>query len=307
MRVVERAVPAVNRPVRAVPRAGVLSALRPYWDLTKPGITRLVLVTTAVGFYLGAPGRLDIVLLVNVLFGAALAASGANALNQYVERNADALMRRTVTRPLPAGRIGAVEALVFAIAVSFIGLVHLFFLVNALTCAVVTASLASYVLVYTPLKRRTWWATLVGAVPGALPALAGWTAATNAIGAGGLVLFAIIFVWQMPHFFALGWMYREDYARGGFRMLSSLDPAGSRTAWLTVLYTVALLPVSLLPTLFGLTGWTYGAGAMVLGAIFLGFGVSLLADRARGHAHRVFVASILYLPALLALMVADKV
>lgn len=281
--------------------------LRPYWDLTKPGITRLVLITTAVGFYLGARAGIDLLLLANTLFGTALVASGANALNQYVERHADALMRRTASRPLPSGRIGAAEALVFAAAVSFIGLVHLFFLVNPLTASVVAISLLSYVLVYTPLKQRTSWATLVGAVPGALPGLAGWTAATDSVGPGGIALFAIIFVWQMPHFFALGWMYREDYARGGFRMLSSMDPAGSRTAWLTVLYTVALLPVSLVPTWVGVTGWIYGAGAVILGTVFLGFGLNLLADRARGRAHRVFVASILYLPALLALMVVDKI
>jgi protoheme IX farnesyltransferase len=307
MRLAQRPAPSGVVPAALPEREGVGSALRPYWELTKPGITRLVLITTGVGFYLGSAAGPDLLLLLNTLFGTALAASGANALNQVVERKADALMRRTANRPLPSGRLGMAEALVFATAVSFIGCVHLFFLVNPLTSGVVAASLLSYVLIYTPLKRRTWWATLIGAVPGALPALAGWTAATDAIGPGGLALFAIIFVWQMPHFFALGWMYREDYERGGFRMLSSLDPAGSRTARLTVLYTIALLPISLLPTFFGLTGWLYGAGAIALGAVFLGYCATLLADRARGRAHRVFIASILYLPALLALMVVDKV
>lgn len=306
MPIAEHAAPPRDRRT-AARRGGPLGLLCPYWELTKPGITRLVLITTAVGFYLGSTVGLDFLLLANTLFGTVLAASGANALNQFVERHSDARMRRTVNRPLPSGRIGVVEALVFAIAISFVGLVHLFFLVNPLTCGVVAASLLSYILIYTPLKRRTWWATLIGAVPGALPGLAGWTAATDSIGPGGILLFAIIFVWQMPHFFALGWMYREDYARGGFRMLSSMDPAGSRTAWLTVLYTVVLLPVSLLPTVFGVTGWIYGGGALLLGVIFLGLCVTLIVDRARGRAHRVFVASILYLPALLALMVMDKV
>lgn len=307
MRVAQRPAPPGAVAASSPDRAGPLSALRPWWELTKPGITRLVLVTTAVGFYLGSVASLDLLLLLNTLFGTALAASGANGLNQVAERHADARMRRTAGRPLPSGRVGVAEALIFATALSFTGFVHLFFLVNPLTAGVVAASLLSYVLVYTPLKRRTWLATLVGAVPGALPALAGWTASTDAIGLGGLALFAIIFVWQMPHFFALGWMYREDYERGGFRMLSSFDPAGRRTARLTVLYTIALLPVSLLPTFFGLTGWLYGAGAIALGAIFLGYCVTLFLDRARGRAHRVFVASILYLPALLALMVVDKV
>jgi len=215
-------------------------------------------------------------------------------------------MRRTSARPLPSRRIGNLEALLFACGVSFIGLVHLFFLVNPLTAAVIAARLLSYVLVYTPLKKKTWMATLAGTVPGALPALAGWTAATNGIGRGGLALFAIVLVWQMPHFFALGWMYREDYARGGFRMLSGIDPDGDRTARQMVLYTIALLPVSLLPAVFRMTGWIYPAGALVLGGLFLAAGFSFFADRARGRARRVFIASILYLPALLALLVIDK-
>jgi protoheme IX farnesyltransferase len=241
-----------------------------------------------------------------MLLGITLVGSGANALNQYLERDADALMRRTANRPLPSARLGTTEALVFAIAVSGFGLIHLFFLVNPLTAAVVAASLISYLAVYTPLKRRTWLATLAGAVPGALPALAGWTAASGTINRGGLAIFAIVFVWQMPHFFALGWMYREDYLRGGFRMLSASDPDGSRTARQTVLYTLALLPVSLLPSLFGVTGRLYAAGAALLGLAFLTLGLALLADRARGQARRVFLGSIIYLPALLLLMVIDR-
>jgi heme o synthase len=305
MPIAERAAsPASSR--GTTPRPRPWPGLRAWWELTKPGITRLILVTTAVGFYLGSAGGLDVLALINTIFATALVASGANALNQYVERDADALMRRTSTRPLPSHRIGHLEALVFACGISFVGLVHLFFLVNPLTAAVVAASLLSYVLVYTPLKKKTWLATLVGTLPGALPALAGWTAATNGIGRGGLALFAIVLVWQMPHFFALGWMYREDYARGGFRMLSGIDPDGNRTARQTVLYTIALLPVSLLPAVFHMTGWLYPAGALVLGGLFLAAGLSFFIDRARGRARRVFLASILYLPALLALLVIDK-
>jgi protoheme IX farnesyltransferase len=260
-----------------------------------------------VSFFVGSGERVDWLALLNVLFGTALVASGANAFNQYLERNADALMRRTADRPLPSGRLGRGEALVFMTAISFIGSVHLYFLVNPLTAWVVVASLLSYVLVYTPLKRKTWWATLAGAVPGALPALAGWTAATNTISRGGIALFAILFLWQMPHFFALGWMYREDYERGGFRLLSSVDPTGKRTVRQTVLYALALLPVSLLPVAFGVMGWLYAAGAVALGLVFLASALALRHDLARGRARRVFIASILYLPALLALMVADRI
>jgi protoheme IX farnesyltransferase len=274
--------------------------------LTKPGITRLVLCTTAVSWYLGAPA-FDWRVLLNLLLGTALVASAANAFNQVFERDADALMRRTADRPLPSGRLGRAEALIFSTSLAFIGSVHLFFLVNPLTAMVVVASLLSYVLVYTPMKKRTWWATLAGAVPGALPALAGWTAATNSLSTGGWLLFAIVFVWQMPHFFALGWMYREDYARGGFRLLSSVDPTGSRTANQTVLYTLLLVPVSLLPAWFGMMGWVYAAGALALGLAFMVPAIALTRDLARGHARRVFLASILYLPALLALMVVDRV
>ncbi len=282
------------------------SLVRPFWELTKPGITRLVVFTSGAGFYLASRGPLEWLTLLNMLFGTALVASGANALNQYAERDANALMRRTARRPLPSGRLGSAEALIFAVSIAFIGLVHLWFLVNPVTAGVVLASLLSYLLVYTPLKRRTWWATLAGAVPGALPALAGWTAATGRIGAGGLALFGIVFVWQMPHFFALGWMYREDYERGGFRMLSRFDPTGIRTGRQTVLYTMALLPVSLLPSFLGVTGRLYAMGAVLLGLGFLGLGLTLLSDRARGQARRVFVGSILYLPALLALMMIDR-
>jgi len=297
--------PAGTRPAPQR-QASPPSTLRAYGALTKPGITRLVVVTAGVSWFLGAP-EFDGLALINLLFGTALVASGANAFNQILERRADALMRRTADRPLPSGRLGIAEALIFSTALSFIGVVHLYFLINPLTALVVLVSLLSYTLVYTPMKKRTWWATLAGAVPGALPALAGWAAATHTLSRDGWLLFAIVFVWQMPHFFALGWMYREDYARGGFRLLSSIDPTGARTANQTLLYILLLLPVSVLPAWSGLMSWVYAAGALALGLAFMAPAITLWRDLARGHARRVFVASILYLPALLALMVVDRV
>ena len=287
-------------------RAGGPGRLSAWLELTKPGITRLVVATAAAAYYLASAGSIDWLGFIHTIVGIALVGSGANALNQFAERDADALMRRTAGRPLPTGRVSVPEALIFGTALAFIGLVHLFFLVNPLTAGIVLASLLSYLFVYTPLKRRTWHATLVGTVPGALPALAGWTAATGSISAGGLAVFAIVMVWQMPHFFALGWMYREDYERGGFRMLSRFDPSGSRTTRQMAAYTSVLLPVSLLPAAIGITSWWYAVGATVLGLAFLIVQLPMFADRARGKAHRVFLASIIYLPALLALMVIDR-
>lgn len=283
------------------------SRLGAFVEITKPGITRLVLVTTAAGFYLASRGSFDLIAFLNTLIGVALAASGAGALNQYVERDADALMRRTSQRPLPSGRLAEGEALWFALGLSGVGLAWLLLLVDPLTTALVAGSLISYIAVYTPLKKRTWLSTVVGAVPGALPILAGWTAGGGGLNARGLALFAILFVWQMPHFFALAWIYREDYMRGGFRMLTAGDPAGARTARQIVMYTAVLVPVSLLPTLFGVAGRFYLIGAMALGAMFFTLGVALVAQRTNRRAWRLFFGSVFYLPVLLILMVLDKV
>lgn len=278
-----------------------------YATLTKPGITRMVLLTAAVGFYLASPGPIDWLLLAHTLFGVALAASGTNALNQFVERELDALMVRTRTRPLPSGRLDPVRALVFAATISTLGIMHLAAFVNALTAVLVAISLISYVFIYTPLKRRTTLATIVGAVPGALPILAGWTAAADSLQLGGWALFWILFLWQMPHFLALAWLFRDDYRRGGFVMLSVLDADGRETGTQALLYAVALLPVSLIPTLLDLTGALYFGGALLLGTIFALFGLLLMMQRSEQRARRLFLTSVLYLPALLVLMVIDKV
>jgi protoheme IX farnesyltransferase len=283
------------------------SRLGAFIEITKPGITRLVLVTTAAGFYLAGRGSFDLVLFLNTLIGVALAASGAGALNQYVERDADARMRRTAKRPLPSGRLTEGEALGFAVGLSVAGLAWLLLLVDPLTTALVGASLLSYIALYTPLKKRTWLNTVVGAVPGALPILAGWTAGGGGLDARGIALFAILFVWQMPHFFALAWIYREDYVRGGFRMLTAADPAGARTARQIVMYTALLLPVSLLPTVFGVAGRFYLIGAVALGAMFFALGAALVARRTERRAWRLFMGSVVYLPVLLILRVLDKV
>ncbi len=275
--------------------------------LTKPGITGLVLVTTAVGFYLGAAGTFDLPLLLHALLGTALLAGGTNALNQYAEREADGQMKRTRARPLPAGRLRPSVALAFATAISLAGAVHLAVAVNLLTALLGAAALVIYVFLYTPLKRRTSLCTIVGAVPGAIPPLMGWAAIRGELDVLAWVLFAIVFFWQLPHFLAIAWLYRQDYARAGFPMLPVLDPTGSRTARQILLYTLALVLVSLLTTVLGLTGAIYFFGALTLGLGFLALGLALAFGRGGQQARRLFLGSVIYLPVLLILMVVDKV
>lgn len=288
-------------------RAGARTRVGTLIELTKPGITRMVVVTAAAGFYLASAGQIDVVLLLHTLLGTALAASGSSALNQYFERDADARMVRTMNRPLPSGRVTPRLALCLAVALAVIGVAWLLVFANVVAAVLVTASVLSYVFVYTPLKRRTWLATVIGAVPGALPILVGWTAASAPLDARAWALFGILFLWQMPHFFALAWIYRDDYVRGGFRMLTARDKTGTRTAAHIVAWAGVLIAVSLLPSLLGLTGATYLAGAAALGTAFLALGVALAAERSERRAWRLFFGSIAYLPALLVLMVVDKV
>ena len=246
-------------------------------------------------------------LLLHTLIGTALVASGTNAFNQLRERDVDALMRRTRGRPLPSGRLSPRAAALFAGAISVLGVAYLAWRVNALTAVLAALTLASYVLLYTPLKRRTSLNTLVGAVPGALPILGGWTAAGGRIDVAALSLFWILFLWQLPHFLALAWIYREDYKSAGLAMLSVEDVDGRRTGWMVLLYALALLPVSLLPSLVGVTGPWYFAGAALLGIGFVTAGAAMLGRATPRGAWRVFLASIIYLPALLTLMVLDKI
>ena len=276
-------------------------------ELTKPRITQLVLLTAAAGFYLGARDRVDLLLLANTLIGTALVAGGTNAWNQIRERDVDARMARTRRRPLPSGRLSTPAAMWFATAITVIGVVYLGLTVNLLTAVLAALTFASYVLLYTPLKRRTSLNTLVGAVPGALPIVGGWTAAGGSLGAAVAALFWILFLWQLPHFLALAWLYREDYRAGGLRMLSVTDEEGRDTGRMALLYAMALLPISLLPTLLGVTGQWYFFGALVLGVGYILAGTGLLVGASPARAWRLFFVSILYLPALLTLMVIDKV
>jgi protoheme IX farnesyltransferase len=265
-----------------------------------------VLLTAAAGFYLGGPGGLDVVLLVHTLVGTALVAGGTNALNQLWERDVDARMRRTRGRPLPSGRVTPRRAAVFAAAISVVGVAYLAATVNALTAGLAALTLATYVLLYTPLKRRTSLNTLVGAVPGALPIVGGWTAAGGRLDVAAVALFWILFLWQLPHFVALAWIYREDYRAGGLRMVGVEDPSGRRTGRLALLFALTLLPVSVAPSLLGVTGSLYLVGAVALGAAYAIAGAAFTAQVTERRAWRLFSVSVLYLPVLLTLMVVDK-
>jgi protoheme IX farnesyltransferase len=284
----------------------VMPGAADFFALTKPRIVLLVMLTAAVGFYLAAPGGVAAMLLVHTLVGTALVAGGSSALNQVAEWDVDAVMTRTARRPLAAGRLTRPAGAAFAAALGALGTGYLAVLVNPLTAGLAVATLGSYVLLYTPLKRRTSLATLVGAVPGALPIVGGWTAAGTGLAAPAWSLFGIMFLWQMPHFLALAWLYRDDYARAGLRMLSVDDDDGRRTFGQALLYAAALVPVSLVPTVVGLTGPLYFAGALALGVWFAV--TAGLAARRRSHAaaRRLFLVSITYLPGLLALLALDK-
>lgn len=287
-------------------RARSRTVLADLATLTKPGITRLVLFTTAAGYLMAAGGAGDLLHLVHTLFGAGLATVSANALNMWWERDTDAFMDRTSARPLPAGRLSAPLVLVLALGMGVLGLLHLTLFVNGLTAALVAGSLISYVLVYTPLKRRTHHATLIGTVPGALPVLAGWAAAAVPLDAAAVALFGVVLFWQMPHFYALAWVYRDDYARGGLRMLSVVEPAGRRIGLESTAYSLALLAVSLVPAMMGRLGWVYGVAAGLLGAAMVALSIRLWMDRTDGNAWQLFFGSITYLPVLLVVMLLDR-
>jgi protoheme IX farnesyltransferase len=286
--------------------AGTRSRTADFVTLTKPRLNLLVLVTTLGGLYLASPDGVATSLLVHTLLGTALVAGGAAALNQVWERDTDRLMRRTSMRPAPQGRLGVNEGTWFGVLLSSIGLVELTFGANPTAAAVALATSASYVLAYTPLKTRTSLATLVGAVPGALPPVIGWAAATGNISLPAWVLFGIVFFWQMPHFLAIAWMYRDDYARAGIPLLPVLEPDGRRTGQQALLYAAALLPVTLLPALVGLAGAPYSIVATVLGFIFVGLSALFAHDRSMVSARRLFLFSITYLPLLWGALVADR-
>jgi heme o synthase len=278
-----------------------------YAKLTKPRITGLVLVTTAVGFYLASSTPLDFVLLFHTLLGTALVASGASALNMVLEWDSDSRMRRTEARPIPAGKLSLLQGFSFGMAITIIGVLYLWILVNLLTSVLSLVTINLYLFAYTPLKKKTYLCTAVGAVPGAIPPMMGWTAARGALDPGAWWLFAILFLWQLPHFLSIAWLYREDYARGGFPMLPVVDTDGSRTSRHVIFETAMLLFITLIPAVLGGFGMLYVIGALVTGCIFLFMGVRLAIDKTSAAARRLLLTSVLYLPLLLALMVVDKV
>ena len=276
-------------------------------DLVKARLTTLVLMTTAVGFYIGWSGPMNFALLFNTLAATGLLASGAAALNQLLEREHDALMRRTQDRPLPSGRLQPTTVALIGGMSSVAGLVYLALAVNPLTSVLGAVTLVSYLFIYTPLKRVTWLNTAIGAIPGGLPPLMGWKAARGELSGEGWALFAILAFWQIPHFFAIAWMYREDYAKAGFVMLPNVDADGRRTAQQTISHTLALLMASLAPFALKMAGPVYLAAALVLGAGFLWCAIQFSRQLTLARARLLFLASILYLPLLLAALVWDKV
>jgi heme o synthase len=278
-----------------------------YLELTKPRITLMVMMTALVGYVMGARGPVDLSRLALALAGTGLVAGGASALNMLLERRTDALMLRTRNRPIPAGRLRGPEALAFGLALTLAGLGVLRFGAGGLAAAVALLTWATYLFAYTPLKTRTSLSTIVGAFPGALPPVIGWTAARGQLEPGAVVLFAILFLWQIPHFLAIAWIYREDYARGGLPMLPVLDPAGVVTGRQAVANSFALLLVSLVPTMAGLAGRAYLAGAVVLGLAFTGVAVASAVRRTLPAARALFLASVIYLLALCTLLLVDRV
>jgi protoheme IX farnesyltransferase len=291
----------------AVAIPAVRSRASDFVALAKPRLNMLVVASSLAGYVMGGGDMSNAIMVVATVLGTGLVAGGASGFNQVIERQPDSLMRRTRLRPVPDGRLQPGESLLFATAIGTSGLLVLGAGVNLLSAGVALVTLLIYVLVYTPLKRRSSFATVVGAIPGALPPVIGWAGARGALSEGGWVLFAIVFLWQLPHFLAIAWMYREDYARAGFPMLPVLEPDGRSTGRQAVYYCAALLPVSLAPTLVGLTTTAYFAAALVLGLLFLALTLKFARTRAVPDARRLFFGSIIYLPLLWTVMIVFRV
>jgi len=283
--------------------------MKDYVALTKPRITWLILMSTGVGYFFGAqkgaPGW-HLLTLLHTIIGTGLIASGTAALNQWYERVADGKMRRTQARPLPSGRLAAGRALAFAMAISVAGFLELWFGANPLSAILGLFTLLTYLFVYTPLKQRSPHSTTIGSIPGAMPPLIGFAAASGTLTWEAWVLFAILFLWQFPHFYAIAWMYKEDYARAGIRMLPVVEPDGKSTARRILLYSIALIPISLMPKFFAMAGNVYLYGALALGLVFVYYGLRIRTDRTRQQARRVLLASVAYLPLLFTLMLFDR-
>jgi heme o synthase len=294
---------ALENPSLAPSRNRIVADLA---ELVKARLTLLVLLTTAVGFYLGSESPIDYMGLFRVVFGTAAAAAGAAALNQWWERRADALMRRTRMRPIPAGRMRPLQALALGIVLSVFGIGYLAIVCNALSATLTAITISIYIFAYTPLKRASTANTAVGAIPGAIPPMIGWAAARGDIGAGAWSLFAIIFLWQLPHFFAIAWMYREDYSRAGFRMISSDDRSGERSASQGVFFCILLLVVAGLPAFLGIASFVYLGIELLLGGLFTTVAMRFLRMPTASAARSLFITSIVYLPLLLGALVLTK-
>jgi protoheme IX farnesyltransferase len=298
-------VPVARQHRTARPHAGVSD----YWALTKPEINFLIAIVTFAGFYLGLPTKLHafpFMLLIHTLLGTLLVSSGASTLNQYVERQFDVQMRRTRRRPLADGRLEPSSVLLLGILLSFAGGMYLAIAVNATASLIALFTLASYLEVYTPLKRKTPLCTLAGAFPGAMPPLIGWAAASGTLSFEAFILWAMLFLWQFPHFMAIAWMYREDYARAGYLVLPQGEQGGRLMSWQALVASLGLIPVSLSPTVIGGAGSLYFAVAVMLGVGFLYYSARLAYQRSNAAARKLLMASIVYLPLVLLLMVLDK-
>ena len=307
--------PLVDRAVRLSHAKAIESApeiptrLRDFYELTKPRMNLLVVITTMVGFYMATrtAAMVNWTLLAHTIFGTALTAAGASVLNQYVERDLDGRMPRTANRPLPTGRILPIEALLLGVLFGVGGVLYLMAFVNSLTALLGAATLASYVWVYTPMKRWTTLCTIVGAVPGAIPPMMGFAALHHAISIEAMAMFGILFLWQMPHFLAIAVMYKDDYTAGGFKMLPCVDPELRATGRQMIVYQLALIPMTLMPFGLQMAGVGYLAAAVLLGGVFLAFGALAATRRTREDARKLFFVSIIYLPLLLGALMIDKI
>jgi len=284
----------------------MVSRASAYIALTKPDVSFLVLMTTAAGYYMGARGPVSWLHMSHVFIGTLMIAGGTAALNHYLERESDRYMRRTASRPLPSGVLRPGRALAFGVTLAIAGAVDLYFAAGALASGLGVLTCLSYLLAYTPLKKRTVWATFVGAFPGAIPPMIGWVAATGSLDRGAWLLFGILFLWQFPHFYAISWMYREDYARAGIMMLPVVDREGTRTFRQIILYAAALVGVSLLPAVLGLAGIVYFFGALVVCTALLQVCLWAASNKTNVRAKWLMHATVLHIPLLLGLMAYDK-
>lgn len=274
-------------------------------ELAKPRVTWLILMSTAAGYYFGHAGSWHWLAFIHTLFGTGFMASGTATLNQWYERDSDAQMKRTRNRPLPSGRLSPLEALLFGLAISFIGMLELAVGVNFLSALLCLLTWAMYLFIYTPLKQKTWWSTTFGALPGAMPPIIGFAAAAGSLTTAAWVMGAILFFWQFPHFYSIAWMYREDYSRAGIRMLPVIEPDGRSTARQIILCAALLIPISFLPKALGMSGYLYAAGAALLGMWYLYSGIQIAKNRTRPQARKVLLTSVAYLPLLYILMILD--